>query len=341
MSPDNAKSQDSLALGKSHQPQLENTAHRKAKIETPLSSAMSEMAHDCNAQTDSCGDVGAQGPVAPALVAADKSGGQNPAIPQLFSLDNIQYCCFHSPFNKLVRKAFAQLQYIDQLRDAQPRQQGSHAHVSAAASQRVAGGAAGMQNRSADDAQHNSAMGAENIEMGSAAGSTQTSENNVSVIANPEAAMQSFRETPGNTAAPLDDQLHQQSHLQQQHAQWLHSSQHEQIQQEQLPSQQQQTYPLQQQEQHQHRQQQLQQQQQQQQEESAWLLEALQGASKDRKLEKAITDASSAGYEQKVAPGCRAGIQLGNLYAGMTSNADVTHVMFVLVIRFLLTNLLA
>lgn len=36
--------------------------------------------------------------------------------PELFSLSQVDYCCLHSPFHKLVRKAFARMTHIDQMR---------------------------------------------------------------------------------------------------------------------------------------------------------------------------------------------------------------------------------
>ena len=40
--------------------------------------------------------------------------------PELFSLSQVDYCCLHSPFHKLVRKAFARMTHIDQLRQQKP-----------------------------------------------------------------------------------------------------------------------------------------------------------------------------------------------------------------------------
>lgn len=42
-----------------------------------------------------------------------------------FGLNQIDYCCMHSPFHKLVRKAFARLTHIDHLRRQTPSYQGA------------------------------------------------------------------------------------------------------------------------------------------------------------------------------------------------------------------------
>ena len=55
---------------------------------------------------------------AASLAASKATSGEAaaPSGPELFSLSQVDYCCLHSPFHKLVRKAFARLTHIDQLR---------------------------------------------------------------------------------------------------------------------------------------------------------------------------------------------------------------------------------
>ncbi|DBB00199.1 TPA: hypothetical protein ACH3X1_014031 [Trebouxia sp. C0004] len=43
-----------------------------------------------------------------------------PKVKQKLGLSDFDYCCFHSPFHKLVRKAFARLCHIDKLRQQRP-----------------------------------------------------------------------------------------------------------------------------------------------------------------------------------------------------------------------------
>lgn len=45
-----------------------------------------------------------------------------------FGLNQIDYCCMHSPFHKLVRKAFARLTHIDHLRQQTPSYQAAMGH---------------------------------------------------------------------------------------------------------------------------------------------------------------------------------------------------------------------
>lgn len=65
---------------------------------------------------------------AEAAAGAPSLAGSQEAIAQsdhgrrteLFRLSQFDYCCMHSPFHKLVRKAFARLTHIDQLRQHNP-----------------------------------------------------------------------------------------------------------------------------------------------------------------------------------------------------------------------------
>ena len=63
---------------------------------------------------------------APSLAASEAGSGEaadpsdHGSCAQLFGLSQFEYCCMHSPFHKLVRKAFARLTLIDQLRQQNP-----------------------------------------------------------------------------------------------------------------------------------------------------------------------------------------------------------------------------
>lgn len=63
---------------------------------------------------------------APSFAASEADSGEAaaPSDPgsctEQFGLSQLDYCCMHSPFHKLVRKAFARLTHIDQLRQQNP-----------------------------------------------------------------------------------------------------------------------------------------------------------------------------------------------------------------------------
>ena len=222
---------------------MQSPVEQDAQVRSQSSPAAPSEAKCCNAQAETLAGQDTQQSQSAEGPAAARSGSQQSVSSRQFSLGQIQYCCFHSPFNKLVRKAFGQLQHIDQLRS---------------------------ERRSL----HQEAV---------------QPVSRLSLSCEAEESSQ---------LAQQEQQKQQQQKQQQQQQQKQQQQQHEQQQQQQ-----------------QQKQQQLQQQQQK--EELAWLLEELKTSSQDRKLDKRIVEASSAGYQDKVEPGCRAGMELGNLYAGV------------------------
>ena len=69
----------------------------------------------------------AEATVGAPLPAASEAASGEAATPggpvnctERFGLDQVDYCCMHSPFHKLVRKAFARLSHIDHLRQQNP-----------------------------------------------------------------------------------------------------------------------------------------------------------------------------------------------------------------------------
>lgn len=248
---------------------------------------------------------------------------------QAFSLDQVQHCCFHSPFNKLVRKAFAQLQHIDELRRefrsqqqqeiAQPPtlvpqdgrlhsalttcQPGSAADNPSGSSTVPAPSQMSCREQSGASLSTASQMGGD-----AGAGLLATSER--SHVAEQAVAPDAMSDSPsGHSRHDLHHQQPQQMHLLQQPTQQQQQQRQQQQQQQWPPPHQQRADPS-------HQSTSQAEQHQQQQKELGWLLEELQRSNHDRKRQGEITDASLAGYKDKVEPSCQAGIQLGNLYAG-------------------------
>ena len=215
----------------------QSPVEQDALVRSQSNPAAPSQADCCNAQAGTHAGQNQQQLQSAEGAAAAGPGRQQSVSPRQFSLGQIQYCCFHSPFNKLVCKAFGQLQHIDQLRS---------------------------DRRSL----HQEAV-------------------------QPVSRLSLSCEADESSQLAQQEQKKQQQKPQQQHQQKQQEEQQKQQQEKQ------------------------QQQQQQQKEELAWLLEELKTSSQDRKLDKQIVEASSAGYQDKAEPGCRAGIELGNLYSGM------------------------
>lgn len=92
---------------------------------SPLSSSTTADATGVSSQGGAYMHAEAITPAA-SLTAPEATSGEAAApsgsghCPQLFSLSQVDYCCLHSPFHKLVRKAFARMTHIDQLRQQNP-----------------------------------------------------------------------------------------------------------------------------------------------------------------------------------------------------------------------------
>ena len=86
------------------------------------SSAMPE-ATGGSSQAGSCShaETAAGAPSFAASEAGSETSAAQTGHTEQFGLDQVDYCCMHSPFHKLVRKAFARLTHIDQLRRQNPK----------------------------------------------------------------------------------------------------------------------------------------------------------------------------------------------------------------------------
>ena len=210
---------------------------------------------------------------------------------QQFGLNQIDYCCFHSPFHKLVRKAFARLCHIDKL-----RQQGSASHVAAQHdppldTPQASGEAAQEQQQPAREPQEAQAEHDVLQQQHPQQDALQQQHDTQETHSQPQLLHDSDTQgasasLPGSQKYP--DQLHQRHQEHQQEAPDLQ----------------------------QHPQQQAQWLQQQQQAEAAELHKQLAQTLADRGLEKELAAESSALFEAKVGPGCLAGKELGNMYSG-------------------------
>lgn len=115
--PSNAPSPDNQPADKPSSP--------KDASSSPLSSSTTPDAAGVSSQAGAYLYAEAAAPAA-SLAASEATSGEAAApsgpghCPQLFSLSQIDYCCLHSPFHKLVRKAFARMTHIDQLRQQNP-----------------------------------------------------------------------------------------------------------------------------------------------------------------------------------------------------------------------------
>ena len=283
---------------------------------------------DAAAQQDTEAQQDTQAGAAPAPEGPGLSSAVHDAQPQAqatrshhFNLDQIQYCCFHSPLNKLVRKAFAQLQHIDNLRRRMPSfqrqsyQQSSDllkppAPVKMETTEAAAAGrgSSAGQSPSANEQAGDSVRGAHLLEQSQSAGSQPLS---LALDAHPIQATDAHsshapqasgaRPNQASVAPPSRDPQHTQSHK-------LHTA-----------SGQDPPAPVGRASGHLPQGTSLQAVHLQQQEEQEWLMQQLADSGKDKKLERELAEASIAGYREKVEPGCQAGIQLGNLYAGAPS----------------------
>ena len=208
-----------------------------------------------------------------------------PIVAQQVKLSDFDYCCFHSPFHKLVRKAFARLCHIDKLRQQRPADPHAAGH-------------SGFTNASETRS--------------TAEEETQQDTHPQEARAHQDALQQAH---PQHT--------HSQSQLQHPHEQHspsmshlgMHSSPDE-LHQQQCHHQQ--APDLQQQQQHQPEQQ-LQRLHQLQEAEAAELHKQLADTLSNRVLEKEMANESAAQFEAKVQPGCLAGQALGNMYSGVSS----------------------
>ncbi|DBA70992.1 TPA: hypothetical protein ACH3X2_011428 [Trebouxia sp. C0005] len=202
-----------------------------------------------------------------------------PNAAQNLELSDFDYCCFHSPFHKLVRKAFARLCHIDKLRQQRPpgpQAAGSSASSNASETTGTAQ-AETRQERHPQGAQaHQDAL---------------------------QAAHPQHTQSPSQLQHPCEQHSPSMSHL------GMHSSPdqlHEkQRHQQQAPGLQQQPPPG---EQAQRLHQLLE-------AEAAELHKQLADTLSNRALEKAMADESAAQFEAKVKPGCLAGQALGNMYS--------------------------
>jgi len=218
----------------------------------------------------------------PAAGAASLTGSAPAAAPnaQNFGLSDLNYCCFHSPFHKLVRKAFARLCHIDKLRQ-----------------QRPAGTQAGGRSPSTNASQTSSTATAETQQ------ETHPQEAQAQQYALQQAHPQRTQfqlQHPHQQHSPSMSHQGMHSSPDQLHQQHRHQQQAPDLQQQQQPEQQaQRLHQL-------------------QEAEAAELHKQLAGTLSNRALEKAMADESAAQFEAKVKPGCLAGQALGNMYSGIS-----------------------
>ncbi len=231
--------------------------------------------------------------VQPAAASAAAAGAASltdsaaaPHAAQKVDLSDFNYCCFHSPFHKLVRKAFARLCHIDKLRQQRPADPHAAGHSAST----------------------------------NASETRNTAEAEAQQAAHPQEAQ--AHQDVLQQAHP--QHTHSQSQLQHPHEQHspsmshlgMHSSPDE-LHQQQCHHQQ--APDLQQQQQHHQPEQQLQRLHQLQEAEAAELHKQLADTLSNRALEKAMANESAAQFEAKVQPGCLAGQALGNMYSGVSS----------------------
>ena len=234
----------------------------------------------------------------PCLVrAAARAAPHSPT--KQFGLSQIDYCCFHSPFHKLVRKAFARLTHIDHLRQASPSHQSTAAQMQASLlesevphepHQHQHSSLPKSNNAKQDEMQssHPQQMQSQLQQQASVQQSQATSD-----------VLQSLKHSEQQQQAAQHDnhgQQRQQSsgQLPQQHA-LSSTAQASQLQEQQAV-------------------------------EAAQLHDSLTPTLPDRVLERQLVQESTADFEAKVQPGCLAGIELGNSYSG-EHVADCCHVL--------------
>ena len=211
---------------------------------------------------------------------------------QQFGLSQIDYCCFHSPFHKMVRKAFARLCHIDKLRQqgsasqmaAQPDPLSGRSQASGEAAQEQQQPARGSQKAEA----HLDALQHRHPQQDALQQQHDTQETH------PQPQLPHYSDTHGVPASlqgspRYSDQLQHQPQQQQQQAPDLQ----------------------------QHPQQQPQRLQQWQQAEAAELHKQLVRTLANKGLERELAAESSILFEDKVGPGCLAGKELGNMYSGI------------------------
>ena len=212
--------------------------------------------------------------------------------PKQFGLSQIDYCCFHSPFHKLVRKAFARLTHIDRLRRA--FDQTTAAQMQA----RPIGSESPHQPH-----QHSNLQKSGNAKQDDMQGfhpqQTQSQPQQ-------QASVKQSQATPDGLQSPKHSEQQQQAT---QHAtrdqQGQQSSGHQSS--GQLPLHIQPASAPANQASQLHEQQAV---------EAAQLHALLISTLSDRALERQLVQESTGDFEAKVQPGCLAGVELGNSYSG-------------------------
>ena len=228
--------------------------------------------------------------------------GQNYSLgsDKRFGLSQIDFCCFHSPFHKMVRKAFARLKHIDHLRCHIASDEATAGQVLTGCDSAQQPGQQQCDDRSTqlpsqagpDELQRlhpiQPSQAAEHADRSQLSGTAECQQSQTQAAASQQAQQR-------QAGQPPDHSQHHRHDPQQQHSSEGSCLQNQEAAQPHGPAS------------RWHEQQAA---------EGENLRQQLAASMSDRGLERRLVEDSSEEFEVKVQPGCMAGIQLGNSYSG-------------------------